>query len=435
MRTVARTLLTICSVSVLVLICTGRPLIAQETYSQPVAEEVRADSLEMLRNENEALKKELEGLRQLLKELKQQQLKEKPHQKPEEAEAFSQQKEKETKAEEALQKALEQLQAQMEQLEVQKQKAMQDYADAIKKKEKSLEDLSVEMKKTQDEVFQRQQVMADAYAGFIRDMASKRAEGPYQAAENAERTARDLARLYSLGSRERELEDAMLSHGNAGLATMLRFEKVKVYRKLNMYDRAADELRGIVARNLNETVTNAARWTLVEVLQEQEKQQAALAELEQILNTTQDAQKKKDAIYGIINLLRDDPQSKLRTIERLIHTLEGRGPGISPGVPGVVPVAPPGVEAVPPTTELPALPQPAISPSVPAVAPPRSTPGPRVGISPRPSPTREVAPTPPGASEPAPSALPTPPEPAPDAPALLPPSAAPPAPPGSPVMP
>lgn len=224
----------------------------------------------------------------------------------------------------------------------------------------------------------------------------------------------------------KELENRLLAHGDVGLVALLRFEKAKVCRKSGMFDEAVQELKKIIEQNLAEEITNAARWTLIEVLQEQGETDTALAELEQIVlaGTNQDIRRKKDALYGIINLSGEDPETKLRTIDRLIERLEGeigRTPFIlgPAGVPGAsVPIAPggmmPGI-----------LPSPGAPFSTPAPVPP-VVPAPESGVAVPPSeevpvslPPTGIMPTPPSGTAPVP--LPAPekapaPAPAPSAP-------------------
>lgn len=118
------------------------------------------------------------------------------------------------------------------------------------------------------------------------------------------------------------LESALLSHGDVGLVALLRFEKASACREAGMLDKAADELRKIIVQNLTEEVTNAARWTLVEVLQEQKQREQAIAELEKILSAAnRTPEKKREAIYGIIGLSGNDLQSRIRRIDSLIERL------------------------------------------------------------------------------------------------------------------
>ncbi len=118
------------------------------------------------------------------------------------------------------------------------------------------------------------------------------------------------------------LESALLSHGDAGLVALLRFEKANACREAGMLDEAVGELRKVIVQNLAEEVTNAARWTLVEVLQEQKQREQAIAELEKILDSAnKPPEKKREAIYGIINLSGDDPASRMRRIDSLIERL------------------------------------------------------------------------------------------------------------------
>lgn len=133
--------------------------------------------------------------------------------------------------------------------------------------------------------------------------------------------------LYSIerngiGAREWQLEEATLSHGDAGLETMLRFEKAKIFRKGKMLDKAAEELKKIIEQNVSDVTTHAARLTLIEILVEQKKNRDAIAEFEKILSTAKDARSKRDALYGIINLSDDDPEAKARTIDRLMEKLK-----------------------------------------------------------------------------------------------------------------
>ena len=121
--------------------------------------------------------------------------------------------------------------------------------------------------------------------------------------------------------RKQELERVMRSHGDRGLVTLLRFEKVKVCRKAEMYDQAVQELQKIIEENLADETTNAARWTLVEILQEQKKNEEAMAELEKIFISASDTQDRMDAIYGIINLSGEGPKARIQAIERLIQAL------------------------------------------------------------------------------------------------------------------
>jgi tetratricopeptide (TPR) repeat protein len=121
---------------------------------------------------------------------------------------------------------------------------------------------------------------------------------------------------------KRVLESALLSHGDIGLVALLRFEKANACREAGMLDEAVGELRKVIVQNLSEEVTNAARWTLVEILQEQKQREQAIAELEKILDATnRPPEKKKDAVYGIINLSGNGPVSRIRTIDSLIERL------------------------------------------------------------------------------------------------------------------
>jgi tetratricopeptide (TPR) repeat protein len=118
------------------------------------------------------------------------------------------------------------------------------------------------------------------------------------------------------------LESALLSHGDVGLVALLRFEKANACREAGMLDKAAEELRKIIVLNLTEEVTNAARWTLVEVLQEQKQREQAIAELEKILAAAnRTPEKKREAIYGIIGLSGNDLESRIRRIDSLIDRL------------------------------------------------------------------------------------------------------------------
>lgn len=119
----------------------------------------------------------------------------------------------------------------------------------------------------------------------------------------------------------RVLEGALLSHGDIGLVALLRFEKANACREAGMLDEAVGELRKVIVQNLSEEVTNAARWTLVEILQEQKQREQAIAELEKILDANKPPEKKKDAVYGIINLSGNGPGSRIRTIDSLIERL------------------------------------------------------------------------------------------------------------------
>ena len=118
------------------------------------------------------------------------------------------------------------------------------------------------------------------------------------------------------------LESALLSHGDVGLVALLRFEKANACREAGMLDKAAEELRKIIVQNLTEEVTNAARWTLVEVLQDQKQREQAIAELEKILSAAnRTPEKKREAIYGIIGLSGNDLESRIRRIDSLIERL------------------------------------------------------------------------------------------------------------------
>jgi tetratricopeptide (TPR) repeat protein len=119
-----------------------------------------------------------------------------------------------------------------------------------------------------------------------------------------------------------EIENATLSHGDAGLETMLRFEKAKIYREGKKLDKAIEELQKIIDQNISEVTTHAARLSLIEILLEQKKKDQAIVEFEKILETTKDARSRRDAIYGIINLSDSDPDTKAETIDRLLENLK-----------------------------------------------------------------------------------------------------------------
>ncbi len=119
-----------------------------------------------------------------------------------------------------------------------------------------------------------------------------------------------------------EIESATLSHGDAGLETMLRFEKAKIYRTEKKLDKAIEELQKIIGQNVSDVTTHAARLTLIEILLEQKKKDQAIVEFEKILETAKDASSRRDAIYGIINLVGGDPDTKIETIDRLLEKLK-----------------------------------------------------------------------------------------------------------------
>lgn len=148
--------------------------------------------------------------------------------------------------------------------------------------------------------------------------------------KNLERVTSRLAEKFpglgahqvALELKEQELEDVVLSHGNAGLVTLLLFEKARLCREAGMLDEAAQELRNIIEQNVSEITTHAARLAFMEILLEQTKSQEAIAELEKIIADPAIPPKaKRDAIYGIINLSGEDVQSKIRTINRLLQKL------------------------------------------------------------------------------------------------------------------
>lgn len=338
------------------------------------AEEVRTLILEKTRHENEALRQELDRLKTTLEQLRTR--KQEVAGTPGETEAI-QKAEKATeeqlkkdmgplqfeqfqKATQQLQfqKAMEQLQFEMQKLEAQREKLVVDLAQEIDRKHRAA-DMKVA------DIF-----WALREASPAPDSDAKKA---YDAA---------LAQ-YKVSTQTQELEDAILSKGDAGLIAILRFEKVKLFRKLRMYDPAVQELRRIIEQNLDERVTEAARWALVETLQEQKEKEAAIAELRKILTTTDDARKKKDALYGIINLLGDDPESKVRAIEQLIRQLQGKELGVSvseevpvPLLRAIEPVVIPQAEAAPSVIEhielgSPSVPVPAGSPT--SISPGRET--------------------------------------------------------------
>jgi len=80
-------------------------------------------------------------------------------------------------------------------------------------------------------------------------------------------------------------------------------------------------LQKIIEENLADETTIAARWTLVEILQEQKKNEEAMAELEKIFILASDTQDRTDAIYGIINLSGEGPKARIQAIDRLVQAL------------------------------------------------------------------------------------------------------------------
>ena len=337
------------------------------------AEEVRALILEKTRKENEDLRKELDRLTAALEQLraKQQRVAEEQLDKgtagePEAAQNAEKAAEEQLQNQieqrrfEQFQKAMEQLQREMEQLQSQREKLEADLSQEVAKKHKALEDI---LKRIEEQKHPKA-VNLEGGVGVTDLVLALSKASPASAADA--RAAYDAAiAQYKVSTQTQELEDAMLSKGDAGLIAILRFEKVKLYRKLRMYDPAVQELRQIIEQNLGEPVTEAARWTLVEILQEQKEKEAAIAELGKILTTTDNARKKKDALYGIINLLGDDPDSKLRAIEQLIRRLEGRQPGI--------PVSEEAPVSLLPPTEPPAMPGLSAAPAMQSLEPSSSS--------------------------------------------------------------
>ncbi len=316
----------------------GSLLLAQEERSATGLPEPGVEQVEKLRVENEALRQELESLKETLSRL--QQGKEEPKEATKEIKVdLAQQK---AKAQDSYEKAVQYLQIQMQDLNVQKEKAMKDLSEALKKAEEQLARVKEE------------QLQADLQRGDVEAqvnmLSSFLARSPGLAlsyrSEPGASTGTAPATKPSTGVYATflayNLEDRMLSLGDRGLVTLLRFEKVNLCRKTGRHDEAAQELRTIIAQNLPEDITNAARWTLTEILQEQRKSQEAIGELEQIIATTKDTRKKKDAIYGIVSLIsKDDPVVKLSVIEQMIRRLEvgavgpipmgATGPFITPG--------------------------------------------------------------------------------------------------------
>lgn len=121
--------------------------------------------------------------------------------------------------------------------------------------------------------------------------------------------------------KKEELEKTLRSHGDAGLVTMLRFEKARVLRKAGLFGEAVAELRKIIETNLADKTTIAARWTLAEILQEQKRNEEAIAELERIFVSASEIQDRMDAMYGIINLSGEGQKARIRAIDRLIQAL------------------------------------------------------------------------------------------------------------------
>jgi tetratricopeptide (TPR) repeat protein len=337
-----------------VLLFSGCSAFAEEEKSEQDIGGVGAELLEQLRGENDELRKELTDLRRALEELRA----EKGLSRETREEVAKQQEEAfktKEQAELELRKAMDQLQLEMQQLQSQRERLTADLSQEMARKQKAVEDLDA---KVADQEYQKALNLETGMG--VAQVFRALSKAPPAAASEA-RAAYDAAIAeYQVGAKQRELEDAMLSKGDAGLIAILRFEKVKLFRKLRMYDPAVQELRRIIEQNLDERVTEAARWTLVETLQEQKEKEAAIAELEKILTTTGDARKKKDALYGIINLLGDDPESKVRAIEQLIRQLQGKQPGVAvseelpvsllraiqPGIPGPTePIRP--VQSVP----------------------------------------------------------------------------------------
>jgi len=324
----------------------GFPL-AQEGHEAADLDELRSEVVEKLRIENEDLKRQLEELNEIVSQLRQRNEEVKDPSNEIKADPLVQQK---AKAQEAYDKAVEFLQLQMQELSTQKEKAMKELSEALKKADEQLARAK------------EQQLQADLQRGDVEAqvnmLSSLLARSPalalsYRPGGGAS-TGTAPAATPSTGAYATllayNLEDRMLSLGDRGLVTLLRFEKVNLCRKTGRHDEAANELRTIIAQSLPEDITNAARWTLTEILQEQRKSQEAIGELEQILTTTRDTRKKKDAIYGIISLVsKDDPIVRLSVIEQMIRRLEDGEVGPMPmGAPG--PLMTPGggmMQAVP----------------------------------------------------------------------------------------
>lgn len=319
---------------------------------EDVAEEVRALIFEKTRKENEELRKELDRLTAALEQLKAKQLEAAEERldkgAPTDAEAIQQaeasqdqlQKAIEQRRFEQFQKAMEQLQLEVQQLQSQREKLEADLSRVAQQEYRKAVEAS--------------NLRTDITDIRTTDLLLALSKASAESASDAKKAYHDALSQYKLTARQQELEDAMLSKGDAGLIAILRFEKASVYRNLRMYDPAAQELRKIIEQNLDERVTEAARWSLVDVFQRQREKEAAIAELEKILTTTHDARKKRDALYGIINVLGDDAESKVSAIERLIRQLQGEQPAVS--VPKEVPVLPTGAIQPPSIPEVPGPP-------------------------------------------------------------------------------
>ncbi len=134
-----------------------------------------------------------------------------------------------------------------------------------------------------------------------------------------------LAQVYKQDAVQRKtkkLEKAILSGDDAGLLLQLRLEKVDLCRKLGKLDEAEDELEKIIEENLGEETTNAARWTLIEVLQEQKKTEDAIDLLKEIVETSKSPEERRSALYAMIEMAGDDPEARLRTTEEVIEWLK-----------------------------------------------------------------------------------------------------------------
>lgn len=232
-----------------------------------------------------------------------------------EEQVLPQAQEKLKAGEEALKKAIEQLQA-IKEKEV-LPRAEQKYKMAEEALQKALEQIRMEKSKQllrKDEVAKALKHYEEAFRKTtpkqLADLLKERMQYEIRKDQVVERKAKDI-------------EKAILSRDDAGVLTQLRLEKVRLCRELGKTDEAIAELKKIIEEDLDKETTVAARWMLIEILQEQKQTEAAMQMLKEILATSKDPEQRRNAFYAIIQMAGENPEAKLRATEQVIKWLEG----------------------------------------------------------------------------------------------------------------
>jgi prepilin-type processing-associated H-X9-DG protein len=302
------------------LLATGAPVFAQETKGEEEIAELRRQN-ELLRRQVEELRQELIKAKVSVEKAKQDALKYKDAQEMRKALPRG---EEEKAREEALRQALQQLRDIKEQRALPGEKLGDEAAEVTLRQVLDALKWRTTKPPSKEELARATEVWEELVKRITPDRLSEllKVITPDQLSDLLAARAK-YATEKGISRKTRRLDEAIIAGEDVGLLTQLRFEQADLLRKLGKNEEAVKELRSIIKENADPETTNTARWSLIEILQEQKVMDEALAELKEMLASAKDPEERRNALYGMLNLAGDDPEARLRATREAINWLQG----------------------------------------------------------------------------------------------------------------